>query len=684
MIALWVRRARSVAMGAASAMAVWLAVAAPVSGHGETPDVAPSAGSLLLGWTFEPLPTLGVAVALGWWWWAVRRVDAAHPANPVPRRRSVAFGLGMVAVAVALLSGIDRYDTTLFSVHMVQHLLLAMVAAPLIALGAPITLVLRVSSPATRRRWVLPVLHSRVVRVLAFPVVAWVLFAGVMWVAHFSALFDAALEDPLLHDLEHALFLGTGLLFWWPAVALDPAPWRMPHPLRALYVFLQMPQNTFLAVVILGASAPLYPHYVTLARSWGPTPLEDQQTAAGIMWLAGDVIFLIAILAILAGWMRAEARDASARGRRAGRHPRPREPARRTAGARARRDSGRECRLEVAPIVGGVHVPATDDPHDRSAADDPELVAPEGHRRDDERTGRFGHESSPFRGEPDADRDLGLGDRHHRVQVRPQVREGPSAEGLGPRAVGDGAGHVRSRPAHDLPARKRVAGIGREFRLDADDAGGRTECLERRGDPGGEPPSADGDQDGPDIGQVLGDLEADGPLSGDDPVVVVGRDDGQAALGRDRLSARLALLGCRAHHHDLGAVGGDPVALDGRRIAGHDDHGRRPEQSGGAGDALGVVPGRVGDDAAPPLFVGERGDRHVRAADLEGSDGLQALGLQEPSRLRASVRHERGPQGDPPEAIGGCPDGVEGDEVGPLGGRGHRRSWSIALWHSMQ
>ena len=272
MIALWARRARSVAAGAASVLVVWLVVAAPVSGHGETPDVPPSAGSLLLGWTFEPLPTLGVAVVLGWWWWAVRRVDAAHPANPVPRRRSVAFGLGMAAIAVALLSGIDRYDTTLFSVHMVQHLLLAMVAAPLIALAAPITLILRVSSPATRRRWILPVLHSRLVRVVAFPVVAWVLFAGVMWAAHFSALFDAALEDPLVHDLEHALFLGTGLLFWWPAVALDPAPWRMPHPLRALYVFLQMPQNTFLAVVILGATAPLYPHYVTLVRGWGPTP----------------------------------------------------------------------------------------------------------------------------------------------------------------------------------------------------------------------------------------------------------------------------------------------------------------------------------------------------------------------------------------------------------------------------
>lgn len=300
-----------------AALGSWLALATPAAAHGEVPAEPPTAASLLLDWTFEPLPTLGVAAALGWWWWAVRRVAAAHPDNPVPRSRSIAFGLGMAAIAVALLSGIDRYDTTLFSVHMVQHVLLALVAAPLIALAGPITLLLRVSSAETRQRWILPILHSRVMRVLAFPVVAWVVFTGVMWVSHFSPLFDAALEDPLIHDLEHALFLGSALLFWWPAVARDPGPWRMPHPVRALYVGLQMPQNTFLAVVILNATVVLYPHYATLERSWGPTPLADQQAAAAIMWLAGDAIFLVAILAVVWGWVRSEARDAGRIDRRA-------------------------------------------------------------------------------------------------------------------------------------------------------------------------------------------------------------------------------------------------------------------------------------------------------------------------------------------------------------------------------
>ena len=297
----------------------WLttATATSVVAHGPVPAEPPSVASLLLGWTFEPLPTIGIAVAAGWWWWAVRRVNAAHPANRVPARRSAAFAAGLTALALGLLSGIDRYDTTLFSVHMVQHVLLTLVAAPLIALAAPITLILRVSSPATRRRWVLPVLHSRLVRFLAFPVVAWLIFAAVMWVAHFSPLFDAALEDPLIHDFEHALFLGSALLFWWPAVALDPAPWRMPHPARALYLFLQMTQNTFLAVVLLNVGVALYAHYATLAVPWGTSALADQATAAGIMWLAGDAIFLVAILAVVAGWMQADARDSGRADRRA-------------------------------------------------------------------------------------------------------------------------------------------------------------------------------------------------------------------------------------------------------------------------------------------------------------------------------------------------------------------------------
>ena len=298
-----------------AALGVGVAVLGPGAGralgHGTVPPEPPTLVNLALSWSFEPALVLPLVLTAWLWIRAVRQVNRAHPANPVPRRRSVFFLAGLAAIAIALQSGIERYDTTLFSIHMVQHILLTLVAAPLIALGAPVTLLLRVASPAVRRHWILPVLHSRVLRIVSFPVVAWVALAAVMWGTHFSALFDVALENRFVHDLEHVLYLVAALLFWWPAVGLDPSPWRLSHPVRAFYVFLQMPQNTLLAVVILNAAAPLYLHYATLIRPWGPSALLDQQMAGGIMWLAGDLLFIGAIGAIVAGWMRHEERQAA-------------------------------------------------------------------------------------------------------------------------------------------------------------------------------------------------------------------------------------------------------------------------------------------------------------------------------------------------------------------------------------
>lgn len=307
---------RSATAGLLVALGLTILGAGPAVAHGDLPDGPPTIGGLIFGWSFEPTVVLGLVGAALAWLALVRRIDREHPANPVPRQRSVAFLAGLAAIAVALLSGIEAWDTALFSVHMVQHLLLTLVAAPLIVLGAPITTLLRAATPNVRRTILLPILHSRVLRVLGFPVVTWVAFVAVMWGSHFSPLFDASLEDPLVHDLEHALYLGAGLLFWWPAVGLDPSPWRMAYPVRLMYVFLQMPQNTFLAVTILGSGVPLYAHYASLGRTWGPSPLEDQQIAGSLMWLGGDILFLAALAALLAGWMRHEQRGAAAGDRR--------------------------------------------------------------------------------------------------------------------------------------------------------------------------------------------------------------------------------------------------------------------------------------------------------------------------------------------------------------------------------
>ena len=146
-------------------------------------------------------------------------------------------------------------------------------------------------------------------RVVSFPVVTWLVFAAVMWASHFSALFDLALDNEAAHVFEHGLFLGAALLFWWPVVGADPSPWRLPHPARIAYLFLGMPQSSFLGLAIFSAPGVLYPHYLGLVRLWGPPPLYDQQLAGGIMWAGGDLLFLIAMILALWVWLRAEERE---------------------------------------------------------------------------------------------------------------------------------------------------------------------------------------------------------------------------------------------------------------------------------------------------------------------------------------------------------------------------------------
>ena len=279
-----------------------------VAAHGQAP-VEPTASVLIDGWSFDVDVWLPVILAGLAYWKARDIVGRHHPANPVPRWRMWSWLAGLAAIVLALASPIELYDTTLFSVHMVQHLLLTMVAAPLLVLAAPITLVLRVASPAARRRWILPVLHSRVVRVISYAVVAWILFAAVMWFTHFSPLFDAALGDFTLHRLEHALYLATALLFWWPVVGADPSPHRLSYPARIFYLALGMPLSSLLGLVIFSAQVVLYEHYLTLERDWGPSPLQDQSWAGGIMWAGGDAAFVLALVLVVAAWLQHEERQ---------------------------------------------------------------------------------------------------------------------------------------------------------------------------------------------------------------------------------------------------------------------------------------------------------------------------------------------------------------------------------------
>jgi putative copper resistance protein D len=269
----------------------------------------PGLGTLVREWEFDPLFIASALIASWLYFAGLRRVNRLHPGSPWPHKRTAYFFGGVAAMVLAVMSPLAAYDTTLFAVHMWQHMLITMVAAPLVLLGTPITLGLRAASTELRREVLLPILHSRAMRVITFPAIAWLLFAATMWGSHFSPLYDEALDNAWAHRFEHFWYLGAALLFWWQVIQLDPTPWRMSHPVRLLYLGLQMPQNTFLAVAIYGANEVLYDHYATVVRDWGPSPLSDQQLAGITMWVVGDLLFLLAAGIVAYGWVKHEERE---------------------------------------------------------------------------------------------------------------------------------------------------------------------------------------------------------------------------------------------------------------------------------------------------------------------------------------------------------------------------------------
>jgi putative membrane protein len=319
---------RALVAGALALAGLTLGAGAALAGPAPGSEVPqPTLGRILFGWSLNPLVMAGLIAVAVLYLQGRRRLVASGVVWP-PRRTAYFMG-GLAAIALALLSPIEAYDTALFSVHVVQHMLLTMVAAPLLALGAPATLALRVTSGVTRRRLV-RVLHSPPVRVVGHPIVAWVLFTLSLYALYFSPLFDLSLRQPLVHDLIHLHFLGVGLLFWWPVVGIDPSRWRLPHIARLLFVFLMVPFHAFLGVAIMNSGRVLAPTLETFQRSWGPTPLADQQAGGAILWGAGDLVAIGAVLGILISWASYEEKVVAvredrrvARERAAGRSSRP-------------------------------------------------------------------------------------------------------------------------------------------------------------------------------------------------------------------------------------------------------------------------------------------------------------------------------------------------------------------------
>jgi putative membrane protein len=254
----------------------------------------------------EPVP-LGVATAALGYLVADGRVRRAHGRVPRPRAR-LAFFAGLGVVTIALTGPIDAAVTTSFSIHMVQHLLITMVAPPLLLLGAPITLALQ-AWPGTRRRWLLATLRSGPARLFGNPLVAWALFFVVLWGIHFTGIYEAALHNDGLHALEHVALLVTALLFWMPIVRADPAPSGLSYPARILYLFAAMPAMAYLGLTIVSSRHVLYTTYAHadgVARA-----LADQRAAGAIMWAGTMVLIVPALGFVLLDWMRADERAAA-------------------------------------------------------------------------------------------------------------------------------------------------------------------------------------------------------------------------------------------------------------------------------------------------------------------------------------------------------------------------------------
>ncbi|MCP2327849.1 putative copper resistance protein D [Hamadaea flava] len=245
----------------------------------------------------------------GCYLYGVHRLKARGDKWPVNRTiMFVGFGLG--SIALVTLTGIGAYDTTLVSVHMVQHMVLGMVAPIFLALGAPVTLALR-TLPKKPRALLLGAVHSKVARVLAFPLVAYAIFVANPFVLYFSDLYRQTLEHPWLHEFMHAHFIATGCLFFWPLLGLDPLPGRWPYPGRALLMVLSVPFHTVLGLTIMQQKNLLGgDYYPSLGLTWA-NPASDQVTAGGILWAGGELVSVTMLAVLVVQWIRASEREAA-------------------------------------------------------------------------------------------------------------------------------------------------------------------------------------------------------------------------------------------------------------------------------------------------------------------------------------------------------------------------------------
>lgn len=242
-------------------------------------------------------------VLFGLYLWARVTYRRRFPGKQSSAARSIFFGSACLVLAVVLSGPLELLSDRAFAWHMLQHIGLLLIAPPLLLLGAPLLYLLG-ALPPTASRALVRLLRMRAVQLLLSPVVAWLLFVAVLWVSHFSPLYNAAMENPWLHGAEHAVYFWSATIFWSNIVQIGFVPNPLPFAARMLYVFLTIPQGAFLGLALYQTRSVLYSHYAV--SNSNAQALLDQHNGGALMWIAGGLLLFAAFMILAAVWAGSE------------------------------------------------------------------------------------------------------------------------------------------------------------------------------------------------------------------------------------------------------------------------------------------------------------------------------------------------------------------------------------------
>jgi putative copper resistance protein D len=252
-------------------------------------------------WQFAPVVTAATVLAAALYLWGVFRVARRHPARPWPAWRTGMFLGGLAVVVLALQSGIGVYDDTLFWDHMVQHLMLVMVAPPLLIFGQPITLLMHASRNPLHT-WVKKIVRSRAASFLTWPAFGFAAYAAAIVVAHLTGLANFTATNEGAHETEHVAFLIIGYLFFLPIIGSEPIKHKLSYPTKLILLFLVMPIDTFTGLVLTYGNRST-PGLVTGPRpAWAGTAVGDLHAGGAVMWVGGDAIMFALMMIVFFMW----------------------------------------------------------------------------------------------------------------------------------------------------------------------------------------------------------------------------------------------------------------------------------------------------------------------------------------------------------------------------------------------